>query len=305
MTVKSLKLFLTKLIDYAGLFPPAKLQLKPALHNYINDIKCSDKWMLSQFILPLINLNNISDGMMNGFSRKFPLKLSLLSNELGLDINQLILFKDKYNDKVEFSGLESRILDIYSFHSILEKTNKVQNKNQLGMSSFFELPTQENWIDKMNKSVEIITEFNINHNSNFGFKLRCGGVEPDMFPSPENIAETIIICIQNQIPMKFTAGLHHPIRHYNDSVQTKMFGFFNIFIGGMLAKKYRFSRVELIEALIDESSNNFKFEEEGLSWKKFNLSNKEIKQFRENDFISYGSCSFNEPREDLTKLGIF
>jgi len=305
MIANSLKLFLTKLIDYAGLFPPAKLQLKPALNNYNNDIKCSDKWMLSQFILPLSNLNNITEKMMDGFSQNFQLKLSLLSNDLDLDIDQLFLFKDKFGEKVEFSGLESKILDIHSFHTILEKTNEVQNKNQLNMASFFELPTQENWIDKMIKSVEIITEFNFNHNSNFGFKLRCGGVEPYMFPSPENIAETIIICIQNNISLKFTAGLHHPVRHYNDSIQTKMFGFFNIFIGGMLAKKYRFNHVELIEVLIDQSSNNFKFKEEGLSWKKYNLSNKEIIQFRENDFISYGSCSFNEPREDLTKLGIF
>ncbi|MBC8197748.1 MAG: hypothetical protein H8E60_07680 [Candidatus Marinimicrobia bacterium] len=305
MIANSLKLFLTKLIDYAGLFPPAKLQLKLALNNYNNDIKCLDKWMLSQFILPLSNLNNITEKMMDGFSQNFPLKLSLLSNDLDLDIDQLFLFKDKFGEKVEFSGLESKILDIHSFHTILEKTNEVQNKNQLNMASFFELPTQENWIDKMIKSIEIITEFNFNHNSNFGFKLRCGGVEPYMFPSPENIAETIIICIQNNISLKFTAGLHHPVRHYNDSIQTKMFGFFNIFIGGMLAKKYRFNHVELIEVLIDQSSNNFKFKEEGLSWKKYNLSNKEIIQFRENDFISYGSCSFNEPREDLTKLGIF
>jgi len=305
MIANSLKLFLTKLIDYAGLFPPAKLQLKPALNNYNNDIKCSDKWMLSQFILPLSILNNITEKMMDGFNQNFPLKLSLLSNDLDLNIDQLFLFKDKFGEKVEFSGLESKILDIHSFHTILEKTNEVQNKNQLNMASFFELPTQENWIDKMIKSVEIITEFNFNHNSNFGFKLRCGGVEPYMFPSPENIAETIIICIQNNISLKFTAGLHHPVRHYNDSIQTKMFGFFNIFIGGMLAKKYRFNHVELIEVLIDQSSNNFKFKEEGLSWKKYNLSNKEIIQFRENDFISYGSCSFNEPREDLTKLGIF
>ena len=35
------------------------------------------------------------------------------------------------------------------------------------------------------------------------------------------------------------------------------------------------------------------------------LTNKEIEQFHEENFISYGSCSFNEPREDLTNLGIF
>ena len=53
MPAESLKLFLTKLIDYAGLFPPAKLELEPALKNYSKYIQCDDNWMMSQFIIPV------------------------------------------------------------------------------------------------------------------------------------------------------------------------------------------------------------------------------------------------------------
>ena len=153
--------------------------------------------------------------------------------------------------------------------------------------------------------VNSLSLFNNKHNLKYGFKLRCGGVKANMFPEIELIANAILECIKYNIPMKFTAGLHHPIRHYNDSVQTKMNGFFNIFLGGMIAKKYKLECDKLIEILMDESAENFKFERDCFIWKKFNLTNKEIEQFHEENFISYGSCSFNEPREDLTNLGIF
>ena len=126
-----------------------------------------------------------------------------------------------------------------------------------------------------------------------------------MFPEPSFVSNAILNCIKYTVPMKFTAGLHHPIRHFNDSVNTKMYGFFNIFIGGMLAKKYNLSPSELTEILIDENENNFSFTNDLIIWNKFKLNKNEIMNYRKNNFISYGSCSFDEPREDLTNLGIF
>ena len=42
-----------------------------------------------------------------------------------------------------------------------------------------------------------------------------------------------------------------------------------------------------------------------LKWKQFSLNIAEISSLRNEGFISYGSCSFDEPREDLTNLGMF
>ena len=56
---------------------------------------------------------------------------------------------------------------------------------------------------------------------------------------------------------------------------------------------------------MDESKDNFKFDDGKLSWKEFYVNNHEIDRFRKENFISYGSCSFDEPREDLKELGIF
>jgi len=156
----------------------------------------------------------------------------------------------------------------------------------------------------MNEAVSIISAFNAEYKVGVGFKLRCGGVEANMFPPAESIAQAILACKHASVSMKFTAGLHHPVRHYSESVKTKMYGFFNIFIGGMITHKFNLEADTLTTILLDENSENFTFDDNGLHWKTYSISNLEIQNYRQESFISYGSCSFNEPREDLQQLGL-
>ena len=82
----SLGHFLDKLIDYAGLFPPAKLDIKPSLKNYAEYIQSTDKWMMSKFIIPVSRLDEISTDSMKKYSENFPLNLSLISDDICDDI---------------------------------------------------------------------------------------------------------------------------------------------------------------------------------------------------------------------------
>src|SRR5262249_2074692 len=68
--------------------------------------------------------------------------------------------------------------------------------------------------------------------SHRGFKLRCGGAAPSEYPSPTDVMWVIERCHMTAIPLKFTAGLHHPIRHFNDAAGTYMHGFINVFVAG-------------------------------------------------------------------------
>src|SRR5262249_33100125 len=71
-----------------------------------------------------------------------------------------------------------------------------------------------------------------------GFKLRCGGLEASAFPSAEQVAFTVFQCrnaFSTSVPLKFTAGLHHPIRHFDAQLNTPVHGFLNVFVAGALA----------------------------------------------------------------------
>ena len=300
----SLYNFLDKLIDYAGLFPPAKLEIEPSLKNYAESIHSSDSWIMSQFIIPVSRLHEVSADEMKKYSKDFPLRLSLISADISNEIDIVNQFLNRYENSTIFTGHESRISDLSTFSQHLLDIHQLPKEQSLDFVSFYEVGPSENWLSQMNETVSKISTFNTNYETNIGFKLRCGGVEAYMFPPVEDIAHVILACIEAGVSMKFTAGLHHPVRHYNESVKTKMYGFFNIFIGGMIAHKFSLGIDSLVGILVDENSENFKFDENGLSWKNYSISNFEIQNYRQTSFISYGSCSFDEPREDLQQLGL-
>src|SRR5437870_206137 len=57
----SLRALLDQSIDYAGLFPPAKLPLDEALRNYARYRKETESWMLSHFVSPVERLAELAE----------------------------------------------------------------------------------------------------------------------------------------------------------------------------------------------------------------------------------------------------
>ena len=77
MILPSVRAFLSGIIDYAGLFPPAKLPLDKAIHNYATYRKGSDAWMLGRFIIPAARLAEL-DAFAHLFSSGPPFTFSVL-----------------------------------------------------------------------------------------------------------------------------------------------------------------------------------------------------------------------------------
>ena len=52
----SLVALTSNLIDYAGLFPPAKLDMSDNVSNYSKYLSCNESWMLGRLIIPAARL---------------------------------------------------------------------------------------------------------------------------------------------------------------------------------------------------------------------------------------------------------
>lgn len=320
----SLKTFMQEIIDYAGLFPPADLSLDTSIQNYSKYRKSEESWMLSRFIIPASRLQELEPYRKTLFQEGEAFSFSVLGKgtetvsdfkeHLKQLVAQLEVFHGMHGDRVTTDMLEIKLPkeavfanDTELLIEIYNETAKVLDQSPLTPNYvFFEGYFEENW----KKDIRLALEAMRSHNKNFdgnniqemAFKLRCGGVKADMFPSVEEIAFTLNTARENNIALKGTAGLHHPVRHYADSVQTKMHGFFNVFGGAMLAYAHDLTEEELIEVLREEDPEHFIFKEDYFQWKKYRVSNDEMKWLRKTALISFGSCSFDEPREDLRKL---
>jgi hypothetical protein len=137
-----------------------------------------------------------------------------------------------------------------------------------------------------------------------GFKLRSGGLEAAAFPSPEQVAGTITACRDRGVALKATAGLHHPVRRFDAGLNAFMHGFLNVFVAGALAHARGLGEDQVRAVIEDEDAGHFVFDGAGLRWKDLAAGLDEIAAARREAVISFGSCSFDEPRDDLRALGL-
>ncbi len=303
--------FLKDLIDYAGIYPPASLSLDQAIRNYADFLIDKDAWMLGRFILPASRLVEL-DPYISLFSLQKPLRCSALgrwsdSKELcieGLKADLLVVkdFRERYGGMVNVDVLELPLPPILIDRELITILAKEASEEGLDLFCEVTAPINQEWQRQMQQALEEIATHNAFGGPIVGLKLRTGGVTADAFPSAEQVATILHACQEGQIALKFTAGLHHPIRMYRDEVKTRMHGFLNIFAAGMLAHVYNLDVLAIGKILADEERDHFLFTEEGLAWNHKIIPVSEITKLRLEYFRSFGSCSFEEPREDLRLL---
>jgi len=140
--------------------------------------------------------------------------------------------------------------------------------------------------------------------SRVGVKLRTGGLDALAFPSCDDVANIIAHCRQEKLAMKFTAGMHHPVRHFNAPLNVMRHGFLNVFGAGLLAHNHDLSVPEISAILAETESSAFEFSETGFAWRQLNVEISKIRTLRSRFFSGFGSCSFTEPRDDLFGLAL-
>jgi hypothetical protein len=72
---------------------------------------------------------------------------------------------------------------------------------------------------------------------------------------------------------------------------------------GVLAAEHRWDEKQTAAMLDDEDTTSFSFDDESFAWREWKIDTKRILE-RRKLVTSFGSCSFDEPREDLRALGV-
>ncbi|MBN8579439.1 MAG: hypothetical protein J0L96_02115 [Anaerolineae bacterium] len=298
--------FMSQILDYAGLYPPANLPLEVAFQNFIEYQASPDAWMLSRFVIPakrLAELPNFEENLSFALLGRGGKDMEEFLENVTLDIVEVRSFCETHDSHVSTDMFEvalpaSALSDKFTANDIVTRASDVLNKN--GITVFFEAPFGEGWEGRVQKLTRALRKVKDKH---VGFKLRTGGVTADAFPSSEQIAWAMTEVRAASVPMKCTAGLHHPVRHFNQSVNTKMHGFINVFGAGMLAFANGISQAQIQSIIEEEDLASFVFDEAGFEWKGLRVVTSQIMRARQS-ITSFGSCSFDEPREDLRNLNL-
>jgi hypothetical protein len=299
----SLRTLLAQSIDYAGLFPPATLALEPALKNHAAYVRSSEAWMLSTFVLPLKKFAEAA-WFVSEFDQTYPLRISALAPKTINAIDFIEELKMAAKGIRELAGENGMAVQIGQLEMPLPASIDEVMVNEmhdildgLPVRAFWETPMQE-----AGRTISLLAKHNARAKEQpFNFKLRTGGVTADAFPTSTQIAQVLVAAAKYRVPIKFTAGLHHPIRMFRDEVKTKMHGFLNVLGAGVLAIEHGWTEKQTGAMLEDEDADSFVFDDGVFRWREWKIGATEIEKHRRL-ITSFGSCSFDEPREDLHAL---
>ncbi|MFE4243229.1 hypothetical protein [Peribacillus butanolivorans] len=296
---EALSHFMTELIDYAGLFPPSALPLPEAISNYHAYIHDSDSWMLGPFVIPASRLSEL-EPYKDQFNDQYPLRLSVILTkplEIETAMGDIHLFLETYKTAGTIEAIEVPLPEKVD-SSFLEKLEKQTASYPI----YCEITGT---IDQLPYTLDTIRLINQKSLKSIGIKMRMGGITSDLFPSGEQVAIVIHESRKRNLTLKFTAGLHHPIRQYRNEVETKMHGFVNVFTAALLSYCHSIDSKIIETILLDEDPTHFSFTPDTLSWRSLSVSSSQINKARTVFAASYGSCSFDEPRKELGELTIF
>ena len=301
MAAASLRALLNRSIDYAGMFPPCSLELGPSLKNQAEYVRSTDSWMLSTFVLPIAKFGDAAESI-SQFDKHHPLRVSALGakTEKAADFlaeirnaaETIRSFQKQHVDRVSVVQLEMFApadIDLAKFNEAAALLA------DLKLQMFWETP-----VESGEKTIALLARAK---QPAFGYKLRTGGVTADAFPGSVQVARALLASTKDHVPIKFTAGLHHPVRQFRDEVKTEMHGFLNVLGAGILSAEHHWGETQMIEMLEDQRPDSFEFHDTVFAWSEWEITIDRIKARRK--FVtSFGSCSFDEPREDLRGLNL-
>ncbi len=315
----ALRALMSRALDYAGLFPPAKLPLNEAVREFDEIRKDEHEWLLVRFVLPAARAGD--------FAQEARLQLATASESHNpWHLTALLRSAESIGEALELIRVECQLLrgllDSHADAVVLDSFETplpdevINSHDQELVRSFFlqaakifdefQLKVPVFWEVNLNKSFEHIARaayhLNLHEAGRACLKFRTGGLTASAIVSPEKLAHAFHLTAQHRVPFKLTAGLHLALRHYDAAVGSEVFGFLNVFSAAVLAWTAHLSETEIQLLLEEKSLQDLRFDGAGLAWKNHKASIAEIRQVRASGLRSFGSCSFREPVEDLKQL---
>jgi hypothetical protein len=285
-------------IDYAGIFPPARLDLAKALDHYLDYSRGPERAVVDRFVCStsrlgdlasLINERKLTDALEVAAVGAGGTDRASWESSLENDAKAMNDFLNATGDACDIGVFEIRIPSNADIERCIRDLNGFNE-----VDVYAELPWDRGQLDAIAKIAE--TEW-------LGAKARTGGLDADAFPDAYTLGGFIRGCISLEVPFKLTAGLHHALPQRDQGIGANMHGFLNVLAGTAITLAEDLSQRELEQLLLDGESSRWEFTDTGVSWRGREASLEDIEEAR-SLFVSFGSCSVEEPMQELEALGL-
>lgn len=296
ITASPLRVLLTGAIDYAGLFPPAALDMDAAVREFVAARAGADRWALGRFVVPSARLEELAGAVRQepslGPGGQAGWGLSALAgSDLPGDLARIDAFRNAHRDL----GLE-----------VLAVECRASTPDEATAAAALVLPRFECWVEiPLGKPAGPLLD--ALRSAGAFPKIRTGGITAEAIPSPEDLVDFLREVVARRLAFKATAGLHHALRgtyrytYEPGSAVGPMHGYLNLLLATALLAAGG-SREEALALLREESPGAFRVGADEVAWRGRAIQLEALRVLRREGLRAFGSCSFREPVDELSLL---
>jgi hypothetical protein len=269
-----------RLVDDAAMFPPGDLPLAEAVaaHRAHRTSPYAD--LVGPFVCTDEDLMKVAaEAARTGDE---PLEVAVVITGGAGGIEPAVRYGDRSAD-ITVSAVEVRL----------------RNEDDLSRNALRVVRACDDCLDEENAYVEVGLDgaweraLDVVADAGYAAKLRTGGLDASLFPAEGQVAAFITACLDREVAFKCTAGLHNAVRHTAADTGFEHHGFLNVLLATR-ASLDGGSQDEVAAVLANRDG-------ERLAAQARELSEDQAAGTRR-WFTSFGSCSIDEPRHDLTTL---
>lgn len=268
------------LIDDASLFPPASQPMPAAVGEHRRHRHGVYAELVIRFLCPASRLQELRSHLAE--DDRFNVGIIL---DTGIDGLRTVLKLSAADPRLKLTVLDMPVPSDGDQAAAVHHTVHALAKLPHQVAAFVELPRMYGWRDALSLVAA----------RGYGAKLRTGGLFADAFPTEIEVAEFVRACVAEGAPFKCTAGLHRAVRHRDDRTGFEHHGFVNILLATHAAAN---------GASVDELAEILAAHDPTELVERVADLDAEAAAVARQHFVGFGTCSVDEPIDDLTGLGL-
>jgi hypothetical protein len=272
-----------ELFDDASLFPPAALAMADAVSGHLRHQAAWYRATSGPFVCADTRIPELSMAMTAAGVAELDLALVLPGGAASLDSAVDAVFADP---RLRLRAVELPIAaSADTMASVSAAAAALERTPLAGAAAFIEIPARQLTADVARAVAD----------HRYLAKVRTGGTAAEAFPDEPTLAACLATLVAARLPFKCTAGLHHAVRQSATDTGFEHHGFLNVLLS--VAAALTSDQIEEVTAeLADPAASR-------VAAKVSALDADTVSAVR-GLFTSFGTCSTDEPIEDLVTLGL-
>lgn len=274
------------LIDDAAMFPPGDAPADQAVAEHLG---YREEWfadLVGPLVVPDTALAQVGRHALPS-TGSGPEVLSVSVVNTG-GAGGLVALARRSVSGVRVVAVESALRDLDDLVGNAERVAAAASELDSSINVYLELPFTRGWL----QAVEAIEAAGLHG------KIRTGGVEPELYPSAEQLAEQLSVLVEADLSFKATAGLHHAWPNVARNEQ-----------GRPLAQHGFLNLMMALDALIDgaeaaDAAELLRVEDQERIRAAVSSWDEPAQQRIRRRLRSFGCCGVTDPVGDLVELGL-